>query len=116
MCRHTPDSCMIFVGLLSLSFSSSPIQNRCFEVVGGNFSQSVGRVRGLTSFRARGQKKKWEGQGFLYNCAQRSVDKTRCFEVVEGNYSQSDQTENYFFYNTIYTLMFSAMQSDYEAK
>ena len=59
---------------------------------------------------------KWEGQGFLYNCAQRSVDKTRCFEVVEGNYSQSDQTENYFFYNTIYTLMFSAMQSDYEAK
>ena len=91
-------------------------KNRCFEIVGGNYSQSVGRVRGLTSFRARGQTKKWEGQGFLYNCAQRSVDKTRCFEVVEGNYSQSDQTENYFFYNTIYTLMFSAMQSDYEAK
>ena len=110
VCRHTPDSCMIFVGLLSLSFSSSPIKNRCFEIVGGNFSQSVGRVRGLTSFRAMGQTK-WEGQGFLYNCAQRSVDKTRCFEVVEGNYSQSDQTENYFFYNTIYTLMFSAMQS-----
>ena len=56
VCRHTPDSCMIFVGLLSLSFSSSPIKNRCFEVVGGNFSQSVGRVRGLTSFRAMGQK------------------------------------------------------------
>ena len=39
------------------------------------------------------------------------TSKNRCFEVVEGNYSQSDQTENYFFYNTIYTLMFSAMQS-----
>ena len=90
-------------------------KNRCFEIVGGNYSQSVGRVRGLTSFRARGQKKR-EGQGFLYNCAQRSVDKTRCFEVIGGNYSQSDQTGNYFSYNTIYTLMFSAMQSDYEAK
>ena len=56
VCRHTPDSCMIFVGLLSLSFSSSPIKNRCFEIVGRNFSQSVGRVRGLTSFTAMGQK------------------------------------------------------------
>ena len=56
VCRHTPDSSMSFVGLLSLSFSSSPIKNRCFELVGGNYSQSVGRVRGLTSFRARGQK------------------------------------------------------------
>ena len=64
MCRHTPDSCMIFVGLLSLSFSSSPIKNRCFEVVGGNFSQSVGRVRGLTSFRARGQKKNGRAKVF----------------------------------------------------
>ena len=64
VCRHTPDSSMIFVGLLSLSFSSSPIKNRCFEVVGGNFSQSVGRVRGLTSFRARGQTKKMGGPRF----------------------------------------------------
>ena len=67
VCRHTPASSMIFVGLLALPFSSSPIQNRCFEVIG-------------------------------------------------GNYSQSDQTGNYFSYNTIYTLMFSAMQSEYEAK
>ena len=67
VCLHTPASSMIFVGLLALPFSSSPIQNRCFEVIG-------------------------------------------------GNYSQSDQTGNYFSFNTIYTLMFSAMQSDYEAK
>ena len=64
VCRHTPDSSMIFVGLLSLSFSSSPIKNRCFEVVGGNFSQSVGRVRGLTSFRARGQTKNGRAKVF----------------------------------------------------
>ena len=67
VCLHTPASSMIFVGLLSLPFSSSPIKNRCFEVIG-------------------------------------------------GNYSQSDQTGNYFSYNTIYTLMFSAMQSEYDAK
>ena len=64
VCRHTPDSSMIFVGLLSLSFSSSPIKNRCFEIVGGNFSQSVGRVRGLTSFRARGQQKNGRAKVF----------------------------------------------------
>ena len=67
VCRHTPDSSMSFVGLLPLSFSSSPIKNRCFEIIG-------------------------------------------------GNYSHSDQVGNYFSYNTIYTLMFSAMQSEYEAK
>ena len=67
VCLHTPASSMIFFGLLALPFSSSPIKNRCFEVIG-------------------------------------------------GNYSQSDQTGNYFSYNTIYTLMFSARQSEYEAK
>ena len=71
----------------------------------------------LACLQSKGAPKtKWGGQGFLYNCAQRSVDKTRCFEVIGGNYSQSDQTGNYFSYNTIYTLMFSAMQSEYEAK
>ena len=67
VCRYTPASSMIFARLLALPFWSSPIKNRCFEVIG-------------------------------------------------GNYSQSDQTENYFSYNTIYTLMFSARQSEYEAK
>ena len=67
VCRHTPASSMIFVGLLALPFSSSPIKSRCSEVIG-------------------------------------------------GHYSQSDQIGNYFSYNTIYTLMFSAMQSEYEAK
>ena len=45
VCRHTPDSSMIFVGLLSLSFSSSPIKNRCFEIIGGNYSATIATRR-----------------------------------------------------------------------